>query len=80
MLVEVWGVACNVSFLVCLCPVDKIAVISGAIIFHMGEEGLASLILELNHTAACRPSYAMCGVRSGSKLTMRAFWGLYLRL
>jgi len=67
MLGEVWGVACNVSFLVCLCPVNKITVISWAIIFLMAEEGLPSLILELNHTAACRPTYAFCGVRSGIK-------------
>jgi hypothetical protein len=32
MLLEVWGVACNMSFLVWLCRVDKITVISGTII------------------------------------------------
>jgi hypothetical protein len=79
MLLEVWGVACDVSFLVCLRPVNKITVISGAIIFHTAEEGLPSLILELNHTPVCRPTYAICGVRSGSKLTMPTFWVLYLR-
>jgi hypothetical protein len=59
---------------VCLCPVDKITVISGAIIFCMAEVGLPNLIFEANHSAA------MCGVRSGRKLTMRMLWVIYLRL
>jgi len=50
VLLEVWGVACDVSFLVCLCPADKITVISGAIIFRMAEEGLPRFILELDNT------------------------------
>ena len=50
---------------------NKITVISGAIIFRTVEEGLPSLIRELNHTAACRHTYAICGVRSGSLRCVR---------